>query len=83
MPEVNVTAADSRALDVQQNLTRLQISASLHLFQAGLCLCNPEIVCGVGVNTNVGLCGLDLSGTHRFSPAVVCWALKDDVALKL
>lgn len=60
MPEMNVTSADTGAFDIDQNLARLQVSSSLHFLQTGLRLCNPEIMRGVGVNTNVCLGGLDL-----------------------
>jgi hypothetical protein len=60
MPEMNVTSTDTRALDVQQNLSRLQISTSLHLVQARFRLRNPELVRGVCVNANVRLGRLDI-----------------------
>ena len=55
MPEVNITPADSRAFDIDKNFSRLQISSSLHNLQTGFRLGDPEVMRGVGVNTDISL----------------------------
>lgn len=55
MPEVNITPADSRALYIDKNLAWLQISSSLHNLQTGFRLRDPEVMRGVGVNTDISL----------------------------
>jgi hypothetical protein len=60
MPEVNVTAADTSALDVEQNLALLEVTAALDLVESRLRLCHPQVVGWVCVDANVGLGRLDL-----------------------
>jgi hypothetical protein len=60
MPEMNITSANSRALDIQQHLADLQIATLLYRLQAWLCFSDPKIVLWVRVDTNVRLGRLDL-----------------------
>lgn len=55
MPEVDVTTANTGALDIEKNLSWLQVSTSLHFLQTRFRLRDPKIVRGVRVNTNVRL----------------------------
>ena len=55
VPEVDVTSANTSALDVQKNLTNCEISTPLDNLQTGLCLSNPQVMLWVCVNTNVCL----------------------------
>lgn len=72
VPEVNIAAADTRALNVQENLSLLQIPAILHALQAGLCLRNPQLVCRIGVHTNVRLTRLDFCRSGCAHVAMRC-----------
>ena len=55
MPEVDVTTANTGALDIEKNLSWLQVSTSLHFLPTRFRLRDPKIVRGVRVNTNVRL----------------------------
>lgn len=66
-PEVDITATDSSTLDGYSNLAFLEILASLDVFEGWLCFGNPQVVSGVGVDSDIWLGGLcvDLGGGCR------------------
>ena len=75
VPEVDVTSANASALDIQKDLTNLEISTPLHLLEAGLSLSNPQIMLWICVNANVCLCRRNCGGCAHL--AALCLKSKD------
>ena len=60
VPEVDIAAADSCALYIEQDFAFLQVATTFNFGLRGRSFCDPEVMSRICVDADVCLCRLDL-----------------------